>query len=68
VRPGKHGWLVDVGNEGEFAKKILFAASRRKDLVKMGKAARIVAEKKANWDHNQKSLIRAYQMAQNGTN
>ncbi|MGH2582221.1 MAG: glycosyltransferase family 4 protein [Anaerolineales bacterium] len=67
VRAGKQGWLAGVKDDREFAEKILFAASGKKDLAKIGKAARKTAEKKADWNQNQKRLFRAYQVALNGT-
>jgi L-malate glycosyltransferase len=65
VRAGRHGWMAEVGNEREFAEKILLAASGKKDLGKIGKAARKAAEKKADWNLNQKGLVRAYHVALN---
>lgn len=68
VEPGVQGWLYPDGDEDALAKAILQAfETRRHDpqrLSQMGRAARKLAEQRANWDNNFQQMLKAYQMAQ----
>ncbi len=63
VRPGENGWLFPAGDAGALARGILTAIEQRNRLPEMGKAARRLAEQKADWQNNFKSLLYAYQVA-----
>jgi L-malate glycosyltransferase len=63
VRPGENGWLFPAGDAGALARGILTAIEQRNRLPEMGMAARRLAEQKADWKNNFKSLLHAYQVA-----
>ncbi len=63
VETGKNGWLFPDGSPDELARGILYASSHREDLLRMGKAARLTAESRADWDQNFPRLFDAYRMA-----
>jgi glycosyltransferase involved in cell wall biosynthesis len=63
VREGENGWLFPDGDVDALATKILQAMDQRKSLPKIGNAARIVAEERADWKKNSAKLMQAYQQA-----
>lgn len=63
ITPGNQGWLFPVGDEGTLAQVILSACRAGTPLESMGKAARILAEERADWPKNFKRLEEAYCLA-----
>ncbi len=63
VQPGVNGWLFPDGDEQALAEAILSAVEARQRLPEMGRAARAIAEQRADWDRNFKELLKAYQLA-----
>jgi len=66
VEPGVNGWLFADGDVNALAERILTAAAGREDLEGMGRQARSVTERRADWQQNFPRLLQAYQMAQTG--
>ena len=60
---GVQGWLFPDGDPKGLANGILEAYTQRKQLPKMGEAARAVAEARADWGQNFDKLLHAYQLA-----
>lgn len=65
VTEGVNGWLFPDGNDGALAGKIAQAMQRRKDLVEIGRAARLTAEARADWKKNAARLLEAYRLTLN---
>ena len=63
VTEGENGWLFPDGDADALATKILQAFDLRKSLPKIGSAARVVAEERADWKKNSAKLMQAYQQA-----
>jgi glycosyltransferase involved in cell wall biosynthesis len=63
VSEGENGWLFTDGDPDALAAKILQAFDQRESLPKIGKAARAVAEERADWTKNSAKLMQAYQQA-----
>ncbi|NMB89106.1 MAG: glycosyltransferase [Chloroflexi bacterium] len=63
VTAGRNGWLFRDGSEDELAQGILSALEDRLNLATMGKAARLLAEERADWTRNARQIDVAYQMA-----
>ncbi len=63
VTEGENGWLFPDGDVDALAAKILQAMDQRKSLLKIGSAARTVAEERADWKKNSAKLMQAYQQA-----
>jgi len=63
VTEGENGWLFPDGDADALAVKILQAVDQRKSLSKIGSAARVVAEERADWKKNSAQLMQAYQQA-----
>jgi glycosyltransferase involved in cell wall biosynthesis len=63
VTEGENGWLFRDGDADALAAKILHAIEQRDKLLNIGRAARIVAEARADWQKNSKKLMQAYQQA-----
>ncbi len=63
VRPGKEGWLFALDDVHDLADKIGAAMARPNVLRKISKQARATAIKRADWTHNKKELLSAYQLA-----
>ena len=61
VEPGANGWWFKDGDVDDLAKKILLASEQRQDLIAMSKAARQLAEEKADWERNFPLLLDAYE-------
>ena len=62
IDEGKNGWTFKDHNSRELAEKMC-AAYEKQNLDAMRKAARITAEKRANWATNFPVLLQAYQAA-----
>jgi L-malate glycosyltransferase len=65
VTPGEQGWVFSDGDPRQLADLIAHAIQSRSKLVEMGRAARSLAQARANWRVNFAKLERAYQMAVN---
>ncbi len=63
VEPGINGWWFEDGDEEDLARTILDAADQRQHLSEMSRAARQLAEKRADWDKNFPNLLTAYETA-----
>ncbi len=63
VTEGENGWLYPDGNADALAAKILQAAAQRDTLPEIGRAARSVAEARADWRKNSEKLMQAYKQA-----
>ena len=63
ITPGVQGWLFPDGDSEALAEIILQAAMYRSRLVQMRKAARQLAEQRADWSKNFQELLRAYEIA-----
>jgi glycosyltransferase involved in cell wall biosynthesis len=63
ITPGVEGWLFPDGDETALAEAIVQAASDRSRLEQMGKAARRLAEQRADWEKNFPQLFKAYELA-----
>ncbi len=62
VHPGENGWLGEAGNPAAFAAAILEAAALDPGrLTAIGRANRSVAEARADWSENSRSLLEAYE-------
>jgi L-malate glycosyltransferase len=61
VTENENGWLFPDGDADALALKILSAIARRDDLPGVGRAARRVAERCADWKRNFGQLLVAYQ-------
>lgn len=60
VLPGENGWLFPDGDDQALTQAIVNAAHQRQKLAEMGKAAREIAEQRADWRKNFPVLVRAY--------
>jgi glycosyltransferase involved in cell wall biosynthesis len=63
VTPGENGWRFADGDASELAGAILNAIEHRQDLPGMSRAARRVAEERADWHKNFPNTLHAYQIA-----
>ena len=63
VSEGVNGWLFPDGNADALAEKILAAIAQKRKFTQFGRAARELAEEKANWNKNFKTLLKAYERA-----
>jgi glycosyltransferase involved in cell wall biosynthesis len=63
VEPGIHGWWFKDGDEEDLARIILEAVDQPQQLSEMSRAARQLAEKRADWDKNFPNLLYAYEAA-----
>ena len=63
VTPGLQGWWFPDGDFRAMAEAIVQAVENRKRLPEMGRAARQVAEQRADWERNSSRLIEAYELA-----
>ncbi len=61
VTENENGWLFPDGNADALAEKILAAIAQRKKLPEVGRAARRVAERRADWKKNFSQLLLAYE-------
>jgi L-malate glycosyltransferase len=65
IENGRNGWLFPDGDAAALASAILNAAENRPKLAEMGRAARQVAEQRANWHQNFPKLMNAFEIALN---
>jgi glycosyltransferase involved in cell wall biosynthesis len=63
VQPGVNGWLFPDGDEKALAQAIVRAVDQRQQLPEMGRAAREIAEQRADWERNFQELLKAYGLA-----
>jgi len=63
VTEGENGWLFPDGDANALASKILLAIAQRDKLPEIGRAARAVAEARADWQKNSEILMQTYQQA-----
>jgi glycosyltransferase involved in cell wall biosynthesis len=63
VDDGVTGLLVDPGDSNDLAKKIEWAQSHPKEMLRMGQAARTEYERKYTPEHNYETLMDIYQDA-----
>ena len=67
ITPEAQGWLFPDGNEDALVEGILRAFQQRSRLGEIGKAARHLAEQRADWTENFKVLLKAYDLARTGS-
>lgn len=60
---GENGWSFPDGDAGALAQAILQAVEVRSHLPAMGRFARRVVEKRADWEKNFPQLFQAYELA-----
>ncbi len=65
--PGEVGWLFRDGDVDSLQEGILRAVANRGQLPAMGRAARQLAESRANWEANFPRLFEAFEIALNST-
>lgn len=63
IEPGVQGWLFPAGDAEALALAILEAITDQERLNKMGHAARLTAEMRADWKKNSARLNQAYELA-----
>ncbi|MEW6715905.1 MAG: glycosyltransferase family 4 protein [Chloroflexota bacterium] len=63
VTHGEQGWLFPDGDIEKLKDAIIFALNHREQLPVMGKAARRLAEERADWAQNFPKLFEAYNVA-----
>lgn len=68
VEPGVHGWLFPDGDVTGLAQALNTALDQRSQLPAMGRAARALVERRADWRANFPQLLDAYQLAIKHTN
>ncbi len=56
VTEGENGWLFPDGDADALAEKILSAIARRETLPEVGRSARQVAEQRADWKQELRSI------------
>ncbi|MCD6576493.1 MAG: glycosyltransferase family 4 protein [Anaerolineaceae bacterium] len=61
ISDGVEGWVFRDGDAEDLAKKILTAVHMQKETGRFGKAARLKAERFANWDNSIEKLLETYQ-------
>jgi glycosyltransferase involved in cell wall biosynthesis len=65
ITPGVEGWLFPDGEHAALAELIIAAAKTRQHLPEMSRAARSLAERRADWRVNFQKLLNAYELAIN---
>ena len=63
ITPGENGWRFPDGDAGALAQGIIQAYDNRSHLPDMGKAARRLAEQRADWEKNYPALFKAFEIA-----
>ena len=63
VTDGANGWLFPDDDADALAEKIVRAVEQREKLPEIGRAARAVAEARADWQKNAEKLMQAYEQA-----
>jgi glycosyltransferase involved in cell wall biosynthesis len=61
VEEGVNGWLFRDGDADDLAEKIQLAIKSRRSWGRIGKAARMVAEERADWKKNFGKLLETYE-------
>jgi glycosyltransferase involved in cell wall biosynthesis len=61
IEEGVQGWLFPDGDAAALGQAILSATAA--PLAEIGAAARALAERRANWSHNFRRLLQAYELA-----
>jgi L-malate glycosyltransferase len=64
VTPGENGWWFPDGDANALAQAILNAVEQRDQLSTMGRAARHLAEQRADWEINFQQMLKAYETIQ----
>ncbi|HSF82425.1 MAG TPA: glycosyltransferase family 4 protein [Anaerolineales bacterium] len=62
VTAGENGWLFPDGDSRSLAEAISHAMTHRARLPEMGRAARRLAEARADWEKNFQILLEAYEL------
>ena len=62
VTDGVNGWLFPDGDANALAARILAILGTRESLAKIGRAARRVAEERADWKKNFQKLLETYEL------
>jgi glycosyltransferase involved in cell wall biosynthesis len=62
VEHGRNGWLFPDGDPNALAEAIREALAQRSRLPEMGRAAREIAEQRADWNENFPKLFQAYKI------
>jgi L-malate glycosyltransferase len=65
IEPGVQGWWFRDGDPGDLERLLLAVLEERQNLVEYGRAARLLAEKRADWRKNFPKLFEAYDLALN---
>jgi glycosyltransferase involved in cell wall biosynthesis len=60
VKDGENGWVFPDGDSQALAAKLLDIARNRRELIRMGRAARATARQRADWNRNFPVLLQAY--------
>ena len=63
VEPGENGWWFEDGDVNALVQALSYALDQRQRLPAMGKAARYLAEQRADWQRNFPQLLHAYHLA-----
>ena len=63
VSQGENGWWFEDGDVESLTQALLCAIEERGRLPQMGRAARRLAEQRANWERNFPKLLEAYDLA-----
>jgi L-malate glycosyltransferase len=63
ISPDIQGWCFPDGDYHAMADGIVRAIEERGRLAEMGRAARLLAEQRADWEQNFAELLRAYELA-----
>lgn len=63
VIPGEHGWWFEDGDVTALFQALSGALEERRRLPAMGRAARYLAEQRADWQRNFPQLLHAYDLA-----
>lgn len=63
ITPGVEGWVFTDGDERALADCLLQAVAQQGRLAELGRAARALAERRADWDQNFQKLLAAYRLA-----
>jgi len=63
VRDNVNGWLFRDGDTEDLAERILWISTQRAILPRISRAARKVAEARADWNKNFQVLLRSYKRA-----
>jgi glycosyltransferase involved in cell wall biosynthesis len=61
VTEGENGWLFPDGDADALAEKIARVVEQREKLSEIGRAARALAEARADWQKNAEKLMHAYE-------